>query len=142
VESVAFAPGGRLLAASTSGGPIRLFDPSTGRARGTLEASLTVDMMVFSPDGRTLATIAYHQRAAGATDTRLALWDTAQPDRAPEVLLDIGEDVPGNTGLAFSPDGRKLAVAGFTADPLVFDVDPDAWAERARRLSTGSAARG
>ena len=133
-DDAVFAPDGRLLATSAFEGPIRLFDLS-GRARGALGASLMVELMAFSPDGRTLATIAYHQRAAGATDTRLELWDVTDPGRAPEVLLDIGEETTGNTGLAFSPDGRKLAVAGLTADPLVFDVDPGAWAGTACRLS-------
>jgi WD40 repeat protein len=100
VAGLAFAPDGRRLAVATGRG-VKVWDPDAGSLVFDLGGpefnALAVD---FSPDGRWLA--ACGGRRPGGL---LQLWDarTGTPGRAessPEAF----------SGLAFSPDGRQLAV--------------------------------
>jgi dipeptidyl aminopeptidase/acylaminoacyl peptidase len=61
--------------------------------------------VVFSPDGRRLATFPRPQFAAGDDRGHAYLWD-AEAGGPPRVLAGHGDTV---TDLAFSPDGRRLA---------------------------------
>ncbi|MFJ5974483.1 trypsin-like peptidase domain-containing protein [Streptomyces sp. NPDC093060] len=71
----------------------------------------TVDSLVFSPDGRTLAT--------ASSDRAVRLWDTATGKA-------IGAPLTGHTdaveSVAFSPDGRSLATASDDRTVRVWDV--------------------
>ena len=116
VTAVAFSPSGKLLAAPSSDGYVRLWDPDTGQpARAPLKASSQggVTAVAFSPDGKLLA-------SAGG-DGYVRLWDpdTGQPARAPLKASSQG----GVTAVAFSPDGKLLASAG--GDGYVRLWDPD-----------------
>src|SRR5947209_18586524 len=57
ITSVAFSPGGQLLASSTSGGAIQLWNPATGRAVRTwpTRPGVVVSSLAFSPNGKLLA---------------------------------------------------------------------------------------
>ncbi len=103
------AASGWLLAAGENGGTVTIWDLETNVPRTYCHGShYHVYAMVFSPDGSTLA-------SSGRQETKL--WDIATGRllfnlRASDFL----------TGLAFTADGRKLAVAGQglgTATPSV-----------------------
>ena len=69
VNSVAFSPDGKTLAAGAAGGTVRLWDMATRQPIGSpLNTHAdAVNSVVFSPDGKTLA--------AGATDGTVRLWN-------------------------------------------------------------------
>lgn len=104
VRSVAFSPDGRRLAvasgrAAKEFGEVKIWNMDTGRDELTLDFSTQVNCVRFSPDGR--------QIAAADVDT-LTLWDA----RAGQKLLTYRDHNGGLEGLAFSPDGLRLATVG------------------------------
>jgi WD40 repeat protein len=106
VDSVAFSPDGKTLAAGSADDtvwlwnltdparPAQLGPPLTGPAYG-------VNSVAFSPDGKTLA--------AGSVDGTVWLWNLADPARPAQ----LGPPLTGPAGavlsVAFSPDGKTLA---------------------------------
>ncbi|OQD78613.1 hypothetical protein PENDEC_c001G00665 [Penicillium decumbens] len=97
VHSMAFSPGGRLLASGSDDHIVRLWDPATGALQQTLQGhSGPVQSVAFSPDGRLLA--------SGSADRTVRLWDPVGA---------LQQTLQGHTGpvqsVAFSPDGRLLA---------------------------------
>ncbi|MFD4240968.1 hypothetical protein ACFWP3_05115 [Streptomyces sp. NPDC058525] len=105
VTSLAFSPGGRLLASASWDGTARLWQVTGGRALWPLSVlnghTKFVRSVAFSPDGRTLVT--------ASEDTTVRVWDVADP-RAPRLtsVLTPGSGEVGGAG--FGPDGRLLVV--------------------------------
>lgn len=110
VSDVAYSPDGKVLAIAHSAAAghrkdigdyfVRLLDATSHRETGVLAEPITngVSRMVFSPDSKTLAT-------AGKLG-KVSLWDVAS-----QKLIASADNVSGDAdGLAFSPDGRTLAV--------------------------------
>src|SRR5262245_15281684 len=101
VHSVAFSPDGRYVAASQSG-YVTVWDAATGNpVRSPFHAeSRRVFHLAFSCDSRWLAT--------ACRDQTVRLWD---PRTGQQVALLRGHAGPV-LGVAFSPDGRRLASCG------------------------------
>jgi len=106
VWGIAFIPGSDLLATSGDDHLIKLWDVAKGRKVATLH---TADTMVTSlsatPDGRLLA--------ASDMEGRLWLFDPSAPEQPGRRLHDHPARV---RQIAWSPDGRLLAIVG--AAPL------------------------
>ncbi|HEX8142872.1 MAG TPA: hypothetical protein VF553_09770 [Pyrinomonadaceae bacterium] len=110
VNSVAFSPGGNVLAIGIDNGSVRLWDRERGRAllltREEVVERVGVKTVAFSPDGKTLA-------LAGGSG-RVKLFSTASNGN-PGVTLKVPEYLSGATvvalsNIAYSPDGRSLAI--------------------------------
>jgi WD40 repeat protein len=93
-----FSPTGELLATVGVNSDIMLWDVTTRRGVGTLEAPAGAEILdvVFSPDASVLAAV--------GTDGQVHLWDVER--RRPAGSLT--SEVPGIGRLAFSPDGHLL----------------------------------
>ncbi len=115
LTSLAFSPDGKKLAVAGGCSAIRIYDTTTGKpvlpAEGHWDA---VTSLAFSPDGKMLA--------SRGGDRTIRLWDLAA-NKEKRVLslgpgLFHGNDDGTNgfrrhtIGLAFTPDGRKLASLG------------------------------
>jgi WD40 repeat protein/tRNA A-37 threonylcarbamoyl transferase component Bud32 len=98
IDCLASSPDGRILAAGTMHGWLRLWDVATGKERASLAGHMAAIVAVaFSPDGRTLAT--------GSADKSLRLWNVATGREL--FVLDEFKDEVGS--VAFAPDGKSLA---------------------------------
>lgn len=117
VSALAVSPDGRLLASGDSAGAVHFLDLRTWKARGPtvrLDASVSLQGMTFSPDGRTLAVV-----TATGTTSKLNLVDVAS--RAvrligswPSLVL---EGPLRLMRVAFSPDGKRIAIGVATDSP-------------------------
>ena len=110
---VVFSPNGKQLATAMGrDGVIKLWDASSGdliRSFGGHGNGCSVLEMVFSPDGRSLAS------GEGALGREIKLWDA----RSGEEILTL----PGGKGFLFSHDGTRFAtVIGSERSCKVWDV--------------------
>lgn len=117
--AVAFSPDGKTLAAvggNSSNGTLGLWDISNPAAPARLEMRTGVyypDAVAFSPDGRLLVTasgtITGNNNGTVTGRTRTTLWDIANlRSLRPIANVPVWD---GDGGLAFSPDGRTLALS-------------------------------
>jgi WD40 repeat protein/serine/threonine protein kinase len=100
--AVAWSPKAAILASGSglSGGPIRLWDPTSGKPLGALEGHTSyVYQLVFSADGQRLYST--------GGDQTIRIWDVATR-KCLGVLRGSSDEL---FGLALSPDGTTLASA-------------------------------
>jgi WD40 repeat protein len=107
----ALSPDGQTLAVATPGESQRmeLWDTATGEKLHELEAPLDSCQyaLVFAPDGSTLAAVPVSERG------RVRLWEVATGKQIRQLTL-----LPARAqSLAFSPDGKMLAVGDAGEDP-------------------------
>ena len=99
INQIAFSPDDKILACGSFGGKIELWDVLNHQRIATLNDHTNQIMgLVFSPDGKTLA-------SAARQDPMIVLWDINNIG-SKTVLLVEGDF--GTDALAFSPDGKTL----------------------------------
>jgi len=74
INSLAFSPNGRVLAAALDSGWVELYDLRTGKMKGALSGTSTSEVWTigFSPDGQSLI--------SGALDRAVRIWDTREQE--------------------------------------------------------------
>ncbi len=102
VRGVAFSPDGALLATASCNlqEGLKLWDAATGLEKAVLRGHKEIlHCVAFSPAAGLLA--------SGGRDRTVRVWDTSGGER-----LVIRTNLSHVVGLAFSPDGKSLAIAG------------------------------
>ncbi len=114
VLAVAFRPDGTLLASASDDETVKLWDLATKRQIAELaQHPAPVQALVFSPDGKYLATgSGYVTKDDPTGAVRIFEVDTGK-ERMEAEWLDLGV-----RGLAFSPDGKELAAASLGEDSV------------------------
>lgn len=115
---VVFSPDGRQLATTSWDCTVKLWDAATGEIRRTLEGHLSaVNTIAFSPDGQLLVSAggvpATHDTPAGSGEAKL--WDV----ETGRLLFSFPAFPLPVSVVAFSPDGKTVATAGFDKVPSV-----------------------
>lgn len=113
VYAVAFSPDGKTLASGGGDNTAILWDVQTGTQKQTLGGGSVyrVDAVEFSPDGRMLARTNNRQVKPHETVGEVSLWDAASG--ALKRTLTGHTRFDEGRPLAFSPDGKTLAVGSW-----------------------------
>ena len=144
INGVAYSPDGKVLAtccdderyergpedrrSRPTGNVVRLWEVATGRLLLELNGHTTgVEVVTFSPDGRSLAT--------GAWDGTIRMWEIASGRE----LARFTDDGCFVNHVAFSPDGERLASAMQDGTALVWAWKPAGWQAQVKK-PTGSEA--
>jgi WD40 repeat protein len=106
IYAVAFSKDGRRLVCGSDLRTVQVWDTQNWNEVATLKGhTRKVSSVAFSPDGRALA--------SGSAADKPRLWDAAT-GQTTRILPDNNPNlVSGTSSLAWSPDGKTLAVAGF-----------------------------
>jgi WD40 repeat protein len=119
-QYVAFAPGGKTLAAACRDGTVRLWDLTASDPaappyilKGHRGA---ISRFAFAPDGRTLAS-----GALESADGTIRLWDLTAPDTAarPRTIQGHGKTL---LNIIFAPDGKRLATTYLDGTVWLWDL--------------------
>lgn len=112
VSAVALSPDGKILVTGDKNGVMRLWDLETAReVRSIAGPKREIGCLAFHPSGQLLASCNFEGHAA-------ILWDPATGAEKARVSWEDGNA----WAVAFSPDGRTLAIGG-TGETILWDVD-------------------
>jgi WD40 repeat protein len=98
-----FSPDRKFLAISDSRNSLALWDTSQRMAPVVLRSGFQIQHLGFGPRSDVLAAV--------ASDGKVYLWSTATPNGPSQVIDATDADKSRALGLAFSPDGGRLAIA-------------------------------
>jgi RNA polymerase sigma factor (sigma-70 family) len=115
VYALTFSPDDELLASGSDDGSIKIWNTTTGKEVKTLAAHQEVVSLVFSPDGKSLASTSHSFKVPNQTEpTAVRLWDVATWEE--KVKLRDNEGTFRRP--TFSPDGKVLAASvGWKDEP-------------------------
>ena len=107
LQAIAAQPGTSVVASASAESDLHLWDASTGREVKRIDCGLSLFALAFSPRDGTLA--------SGGVARRLTLYDTRTFETTGELVLEAPNMI---SALAWSPDGRRLAIAHIDSDTL------------------------
>jgi WD40 repeat protein/transcriptional regulator with XRE-family HTH domain len=120
VFKVSFSPDGKRVAAATFNGlQVWLYTPGEPLTLENSQAILTIPdggAAVFSPDGKWLAALSLSTASGNA----VKLWDA----NTGQELLTMAGHTDWLAGLAFSPDGKRLASTSLDGTVRVWSLEP------------------
>jgi WD40 repeat protein len=108
VYDCAFSPDGKIFAAITREGILKMWDLGRGKEEARIDLKTRMSNLEFSPDGRFLV-VAEGPRAAGL---HALIFLEVTTRKTKPLLKDEGDGEAIIRCFAFSPDGKVLAVGG------------------------------
>jgi RNA polymerase sigma factor (sigma-70 family) len=118
IFAVAFSPDGKLLASGCTDQTARVWDLATGKAVHEFRHDAGVHAVAFSPDARSLASAGGQHLGEKSGDTSVRLWELATGKERSR----LNGNHHLTKCLAFTPDGRLLALGSSDATVRVWDV--------------------
>ena len=120
IRQVAFSPDGTRLLTAGADGEVILWDIATGKETGAFKFEPTpysargVVNAAFSPDGKQLAAL------TEGPESLVRVWDIETGNKVFEASRHVEMDA--NFALAYSPDGKRLAISGLNITLTIYDI--------------------